>query len=161
MLQMLLGSFTAAVVSTAAAAHPLHTTITQLEYTSESRTLRVSMRVFVDDLATAVRRQSGATVGPNHALSDAAMFAYASATLSLTDRAGQRLPMRWCGRRQTGDLVWLCLDGSALRGVIGARVDARMLFELYPDQVNIVQVTDGSHRQSLLFTRGDSAKEIR
>ena len=52
-----------------------------------------------------------------------------------------------------------------LRAIIAepelGRVEARMLFEVYDDQVNIVQLSDGSRRQTLLFSKGDGAKEVR
>src|SRR5262245_41086942 len=158
MVRVALGALAVVALSGASLAHPLHTTLTELESAGDSRAIRISIRVFADDLGAAVRRRNAAGAGPDHAVSDTAVLAYANATLTLTDRGGQRLAMSWCGSKRTADLIWLCLSASAPRGVVGARVEAQMLFELYPDQVNLVQVAQGSRRQMLLFTRGDGPK---
>ena len=45
-------------------------------------------------------------------------------------------------------------------GLSGARIAARVLFEVYRDQVNIVQTVDGARRESLLFVAGDGSKRL-
>jgi len=131
------------------ALHPLHTTITELSFNAADRTVQVSVRVFADDFRV--------TAG---AASDSAAFAYLRSGLTLSERDGRVLLLAWCGLRRQGDLVWLCARAPAPRGLAGVRVRARLLFDLYRDQINIVQARYDGRRTSLLFSSGDTAKAL-
>jgi hypothetical protein len=138
------------LVLAALAAHPLHTTLTELSYRDADRSVEVSVRAFADDFRAAAGRD----------LTDSTAFAYLASALTLSDRAGHTLRLTWCGLRQTGDLLWLCLRAPAPEGLSGLRVNARLLFERYADQINIVQASYEGRRASLLFSRGDSSKQL-
>jgi len=131
------------------ALHPLHTTLTELTFSAADRTVQVSVRAFADDFRAAAGD-----------LSDSAAFVYLRSALTLSDRDGRVMPVAWCGVRRDGDLLWLCLRAPAPRGLAGVQVRARLLFELYRDQINIVQASYDGRRASLLFSRGDSAKVL-
>jgi hypothetical protein len=140
---------------TVAEAHPIHTTLTQLAYDRGARSVTISVRVFADDFGTAIQRHSG-----GRGSFDQAALAYARRTLTLSPGGKKALPLSWCGARQQGIVVWLCLRAPA-RGLEGLVVHNRMHFELFDDQVNIVQATVDGRRRSLLFTRGDRPKRLR
>jgi hypothetical protein len=59
-----------------------------------------------------------------------------------------------------GDLMWVCLRAPAPGGPVGLRVVHKVLFDLYADQINIVQAAYSGKRISLLFTRGDGFKKL-
>lgn len=133
-------------------AHPLHTTVTQLAYRPGDRTVEVSVRLFADDLEAALARRSGTV--------ELQADAYLRSSFRLLDASGAPLRLAWCGVKRTGDLVWLCLWGPAPSDLHGVRVDARMLFDLYADQINIVQASYGGRKESLVFARGDAPKPL-
>lgn len=136
--------------------HPLHTSLTELRYDPASRTVQVQLRVFATDLQ-AVTVPRGAP--PAAQVSDAAALAYVNGRFALS--AGPtRLPLRWCGMRRGGDLFWICLRAPAPSGLGGLQVQNRLLYELFEDQVNIVQVVEGGRRQSMIFTRGDGPRRL-
>lgn len=141
----------------ALAAHPIHSTLTQITHDRATRTATVSVRVFADDFGTAIRRLPGARAAPF----DAAALAYARRTLTLTAPGGKPLPLRWCGARRAGEVVWLCLRAPAPGGLRGVAVHNRMHFELFSDQVNVVQAVSGRRRQSVVFTPGSSPRPLR
>jgi hypothetical protein len=140
------------------AAHPLHTSLTAIGYDAPSRTARLSVRVFADDFLAAVVAAGGGS-GAAH-VTDEAARAYLASTLTLAERGSAPLPFTWCGARRVGDMLWLCLTAPAPRGLAGTRVQSRLLFERFSDQVNIVQTDLGGRRLSMLFTRGDGAKVL-
>jgi len=131
------------------ALHPLHTTLTDLTFNAADRTVQLSVRAFADDFRAAAGNGS-----------DAAALAYLRSALVLSDRDGRVLPLAWCGLRRDGDLLWLCLRAPAPRGMAGLQVRARLLFDLYRDQINIVQARYDGRQTSFLFSRGDSAKAL-
>ena len=121
----------------ALAAHPLHTTLTQLDFTAADRSVRLTVRGFSDDLHAALGGD-------------------------LTDSAAARyLPLAWCGLQRSDGVVWLCLRGVAPADARGVKVRIGVLFELYADQINIVQTSrDGRRGGALLFTRGDPPRPV-
>ncbi len=133
----------------ALALHPLHTTLTQLGFDARDRTALITIRVFADDFRAAARGESDSTA-----------FKYVAAEFTLTNEDGRALTLAWCGTRRTGDLLWLCLRAPAPNGLAGLRVHARLLFDLYADQINIVQARYGAQHVSLLFSRGDPPKPL-
>jgi len=140
----------ALVAAAALVAHPLHTTLTELRYREADRVVEVTVRAFADDVRAALGRE----------VTDSAAFGYLRSTFTLADRAGRPLRVAWCGLRRTDDLLWLCLRAAAPDGTTGLRIRAGLLFDLYDDQINIVQVSKSGRRAVLLFTRGDAPKAL-
>jgi hypothetical protein len=143
-------------------AHPLHSTITELVLDPARGTVRVTVRVFVDDLRAAVTRAARSRPLPTGGRAwDADILAYASDALAIRDASGRAVRLHPCGTRRTGDLMWLCLEGDVGPDAEGLQVRNSILCELYEDQVNVVQGAVGRARRSLLFVRGDSFKSMR
>ena len=151
----LLATAAIAVLAPPADAHPLHTTLSELTVSTDG-TIQIVLRAFIDDLSAAVARGSTPT-GAMPALPDSAVARYLAETLMLTDASGRKAPLAVTGTRRTGDLVWVTLRAPTMRSSGGARLTNRVLFDRWDDQVNIVQTTVGSRRQTLLFTRRDGA----
>jgi hypothetical protein len=133
-------------------AHPLHTTLTEMRVDRES--VRVTVRVFEDDLRTALARlkrdsRSAAVVG-----------AYVESNLAIAS-GGRRVALKLCGVTRRAELVMICLEGVAPNGVHGLTIHHRVLCETFDDQVNIVRVSAGSQRFSFVFTRSDAPKQLK
>jgi hypothetical protein len=129
-------------------AHPMHTSVTELIHEPATRTVVVTVRVFADDFTAAA--------GPG----DSAAAAYLGPRLTLTDRGGRVIPLRWERREPMGDALRFHLRGTAPAGLAGARVRHTVLCERFDDQVNIVRATYEGRSASLLFTSGDDAKTL-
>jgi len=134
------------------AAHPLHTTLTELTWRPSGGAVEISVRAFADDFRAAAASSRGTL--------DSGAVAYLRERLTLVDAAGQPLPLVWCGVKQTADLLWLCLRAAAPRGLAGAGVRVALLFDRYDDQINIVQASYAGRKESLLFARGDGLKRL-
>jgi hypothetical protein len=151
----------AVLTASAAAAHPLHTTVSQLSYDGERRELRVEMRAFADDLAAAVARRARTGVAGG-APSDAATLAYLSDSFVLIDPSGRPVPLGWCGARRAGDALLICMRGPVRgAGLRGYRLRNVVLFDSFADQVNVVRASAGRSTQTLLFTAGADTRTLR
>jgi len=141
--------------------HPLHTTLTEVTVRSDG-TVQIVLRAFVDDFSAAVTGR----VPPRGAViptpPDSAAARYLAQTVVLTDGSRRRAPLVLTNTRRTDDLLWITLRVPGLRSLAGARLTNRVLFDRWPDQVNIVQTSVGTGRRTLLFTRreGDVAKAL-
>lgn len=141
-----------------ASAHPLHTTLVQLTYDERTRTMESSIRVFASDFAAAVAKRKGVTAPSADLVSDHDAMTYVSATFLVSDASGHAVPLAWCGSRRAGDVLWLCVRVMNTAPPNAVMISDQMLCELFDDQVNIVQTTEGAKRASMLFTKGDRAK---
>jgi hypothetical protein len=141
--------------------HPLHTTLTEVTIAPDG-SVQIVLRAFVDDFSAAVTRRAPSTGSPIPTPADSSAARYLGETVALTDAAGRRVALVVVSLRRTDDLVWITLRAPSLRSFIGARLTNRVLFDRWDDQVNIVQTTVGTRRQTLLFTKreGSAAKAI-
>ena len=143
-----------------ATAHPLHTSLAEIVYDPAAKEIRVSIRVFVDDLTRASNAYNRAhPTGAFYSVLSPDL-GYVLASFAVTDRRGRRLSLETCGEKRVGDLMWICLRARAPDGAVGLRVTHKVLFDLYADQINIVQAAYNGKRISLLFTRGDGFKRL-
>lgn len=134
------------------ATHPLHSTLTTIVWDSRTHTLQVAVRVFTQDLSDALARETVASP-------DSAVCRYAQGALSVRDRAGRPLATGRCTIERTGDVTWIRLEAPTTDPT-GFRLLNAFLFELFEDQVNVVQVKLGGRMQTMVFTRGDEPKPI-
>ena len=151
------------------AAHPLHTSLAELVYDPGAREIRISIRVFVDDLTKAsdayfrshqIPARIETVPGRTPMSTRLPVIEYARASFAIADRGGHPVYLESCGGKPVGDLMWLCFRARAPDGPVGFRVAHRVLFDLYADQINIVQASYGGKRVSLLFTGDDGFKRL-
>lgn len=146
-------------------AHPLHTSLTEIVHDPAKREIRLSIRVFVDDFSKASLAWSRTSAAADRtkkssSVAETPLLMYARATFVVADRTGRPLSLSSCGGKREGDLLWICFHASAPAGPAGFQVADRILFDLYADQINIVQASYGGKKVNLLFTRGDGFKRL-
>ena len=137
--------------------HPIHTTLTEITLDPADGTMHFTIRAFADDFSAAVSRHAGKPRPAGYVVPDADIVSYVSTAVSV-ESAGRRAPFTWSGSRRAGDVVWVTFTVPSVRALRGVKIASTLLFELYDDQVNIVQASaDGRHR-SMLFTSGDGKR---
>lgn len=132
------------------AAHPLHTSFTEIARDGSGRII-VAIRVFADDFNDAVTRFAGSA-----ASGDSARAVLASRYLDQVFRllAGDRSPVQltWCGPRTEGNQVSICaMSTGAVRGPV--RVHNAIMVDSFADQVNIVRWRTSSSVKTIVLTR--------
>jgi hypothetical protein len=141
-----------------APAHPLHTTLATVEWRADRHILEIAVRVFAQDLADAVARsRNGASI--TAPAPDSAACRYALGVLWIRDAAGRPLAPASCTAERAADVTWIRLEVPA-EGPAGLQILSAFLFELFPDQINIVQAMLGGRARTVLFTQGDGPKSL-
>jgi hypothetical protein len=144
--------------------HPMHTTVTELVQEDAGGRASIQVRVYVEDLQTAVPLPAGTagvhSAATDSAAADSAMARYLRATFALADRTGRPVRLAWAGAERTGDVILLRLRGEVPGGLTGARVTSLVLCERFEDQVNVVRAEYAGRTSTLLFTRGETAKVL-
>ena len=139
-----------------AAAHKYYASLARAEYSEETKTVEVALRVFADDLELALTRRSGRKVYLDKTKDAADLaLAYLRETFEVGGRDGRRVELQWVGMETQGDVAWLYFEAPLPEGLAGATLRDRVLLELFRTQVNIVNLKYGGRKLDLVFKRGD------
>jgi hypothetical protein len=153
-----------ALVSSAsrpAAAHKFYTSLAQVEYNAETRSVEVSLRVFADDFELALTRRAGRPVKLERTKdADRLALEYLRETFVLRNREGEAKALKFVGIELKNQVAWLYFEAEMPEGLAGARLSDRVLFELFEKQVNVVDFKWAGGRSKLVFVRGDGEREV-
>jgi hypothetical protein len=142
-------------------AHKYHTSVTRLEYDAESRSAEITIQTFTDDLRDVLARRAGRQVRLDASREAGNMvFDYLRNVFELKRGAADKGELQWVGMEVKGETVWLYVMAKMPGGLSKATLRHAFLFDLYDDQVNIVNVINNGKKSSLVFKQGDSALEI-
>lgn len=146
----------------AAHAHKFYVSFTRIEYNRETRTAEISIRTFADDLEVVLTKRTGKAVYLDTTKDVGALvFDYVRDSLTLTGHhSKQPKQLKWVGMETNVDSVWIYLEAPMPEGFDGASVRQRLLFDIFKDQVNTVNVIDGDRHADLVFKRDDSAPKL-
>lgn len=149
------------LLSSLAAAHTFHTSLTRMDYNAKDQTVEITIQVFAHDLETAVEKRAGKRINLDKS-KDAAKFIleYLNDRFALKNKAGETKKLAWVGKEQSADSVWLYVETESTEGLENSSLENRLFFELHDDQVNLVTFRAAGKKQDFAFKPGDSAKQI-
>jgi hypothetical protein len=141
-------------------AHKYHTSVTRLEYNAEERAVEITIQTFADDLEDILSKRAGKSVRLDASKDvDRLAFDYVRSVIELKSRSGKS-ELQWVGMEAKGGTAWLYVLAKMPEGLSKATVRNSLLFDLFEDQVNIVNVWYDTKETSLVFKRGDNLQEI-
>ena len=145
-----------------ASAHRYHTSVTRLEYNAEEHMAEITVQTFADDIEAALGKRNRATGSvrlDGSEKTNALVLDYLRTVFELNS-GDATIELQWIGMELKGYSVWIYLQAKAPQGLTKTSLRNKLLFDLFADQVNIVNVLNDGKRASLVFKRGDSAKQI-
>jgi hypothetical protein len=148
------------LVAPRASAHKYHTSVTRLEYNAEERSVEITIQTFTDDLEAILSKRAGRTVrldGGKEAGRLVLDYLRSAFELRLSN---ENRELQWIGMEMKGGTAWLYVLAKLPEGLSKASLRNALLFDLFEDQVNIVNVLNKGKKSSLVFRRGDNLQEI-
>jgi hypothetical protein len=134
--------------------------VTRLEYNAEERSVEITIQTFADDLEDILSKRAGKSVRLDASKDvDRLAFDYVRSVIELKGRNGSS-ELQWVGMEAKGGTAWLYVLAKMPEGLSKASVRNSLLFDLFEDQVNIVNVWYDTKKTSLVFKRGDNLQEI-
>lgn len=144
-------------------AHPLHLSLTELNYNAPELTLEVSHRVFRDDieqgLAAMCRCPVNAMADRPSANFDSLARAYVARHVRLL-ADGRPLTPSYLGHELDGDAMWLHLEATDLKPFATLTIEQSLLYEVYDDQSSLVNFTCGGQLRSARLRREQPRADI-
>ncbi|OYT69950.1 MAG: hypothetical protein CFK52_12540 [Chloracidobacterium sp. CP2_5A] len=142
----------------AAAAHKFHASFATVEHNPDAQSLEILLRVFSDDLESALSRKARRRVELDRTPDAADLVgAYARERLKLRRANGEPLRLLWVGMEQRVDMTLIYVEAPAPDGIADVEALVTVFFELFRDQKNNVSSKDAQgKRHDILFRAGES-----
>jgi hypothetical protein len=135
--------------------HPLHVTVTEIEFDEKEKRLEIMMRVFADDLETAMRKQRNEPeldiITPKGTTVDQMMTEYLKSHFKIL-LEGKAQKVTYLGHEIEGEAFIFYIEVSNVKKVKTISVQNDTLMEIHNDQSNLVHVTAGGTVRSLRLT---------
>jgi hypothetical protein len=144
--------------------HPIHVSVTEIEYDEKERELEIITRIFTDDFETAIRASRKMPeldlLNPSAGLTtDLLVKEYLMEHLSISlDGKAQRL--NYLGFEDEGDALVCYVQVSPVKKWKTIMITNRVLLDIYDDQSNLVHVTLSGKVRSLRLMKNNPSGTI-
>lgn len=143
--------------------HKFYVSLTEIRYNVQSERLELSMRIFPDDLDQALLERNGIqsqlATDDEHDDADSLMKAYLLERFSL-QADGVEIAFSYLGKESESDAIWCYFESGPLVTPQELLIRHEILTEIFPDQVNIVQVYFQSWNKGLLLSRNQPGGKL-
>lgn len=137
--------------------HPLHVSVTEIEYDQKENELEIMIRIFVDDLEKAIRQQRQDEnidiLRPNNAITTEKLISAYLADHFAIALDNEKQNIRYLGQEEEGQALICYVLVSDVKAWNSCKVTNTSLLELYDDQSNIVHVTARGKIKSLRLVK--------
>ena len=144
------------VLSATANSHPFYVSICQIDFNEENQTLEVSVKIFVNDLLTALNKNGVPElfIGEEreNKKTNEYIFEYLKSNLKIRVN-GKAVNYSFIGREMETDVLWSYLEIMEVSELIEIEVECSILTEVFDLQSNIIQVNNGTTIRNLLLTK--------
>jgi len=144
------------------ARHDFHTSLAEVRYNPAERTLEVSLRVFTDDLESALSKDNAGKIirVTDDPAADPFLKNYLSRYFSVIDAANRRKPVSLLGKEITVDVTWIYFEVREVESLAGKRLQNAVLTELFDDQINMVNFITPKGKRTFLFKPGETVQDL-
>ncbi|MFV0540978.1 MAG: DUF6702 family protein [Aestuariibaculum sp.] len=142
---LLLVSFTAT--------HKFYVSVTQIEYVENKQAVQIISRIFIDDLENVLRERYGITITLADTNDPESNNTYIEKYLSEKLKIqinGQAVPFNFIGKEYKADIINCYLEIPDITHIKTLKISNQILFDLFPDQQNIVKTKLYSKQKSII-----------
>lgn len=141
-----------------APAHPIHISVTEMEYDEKERELEIVMRIFSDDLETSIRAARNDPgldlLHPQSGTTDELAREYILNRFKVT-LDGKVQKLNYLGFELDGDAMVFYIQAVQVKNWKSITVLNSVILETYDDQSNLVHVTLKGRTKSLRLMRNN------
>ena len=147
----------------AVAAHAYHTSLTEIQYNVREKSLEISIRMFTDDLETALTKANNGQkvmIGGKNDNSDAVLNKYVQQHFAILLSQKQKRAMNVLGKEIEGDATWVYVEIPNAQDFKGNILYNNIMQELFDDQTNLVNFLQPSGKKTYVFNAKTKIAEI-
>jgi hypothetical protein len=144
--------------------HPLHVSVTEIEFDEKEKELEIISRIFTDDLETAIRADRQLPeldlLNPAGGLkTNELVKEYVLKRITITVE-GKEQKLNFLGFENDGEALICYIQVKDLRKVKNITIVQSVLLETFDDQSNLVHVTVSGKVKSLRLMRNNPAGKL-
>lgn len=143
--------------------HPIHVSVTDIEFDEKDKALEIMMRVFTDDLETAMRKHENRPdldiLNPKGTTLDKLMGDYLQSHFQVT-LDGKVQQLNYLGNERDADVFVFYIEVTNLKKWKQINVRNTVLMETFDDQSNLVHVTVRGKLKSMRLTENNPADKL-
>lgn len=143
--------------------HAFHTSLTEIQYNPKEKSLEVSIRMFTDDLETALTKFNNGQkimVGGKNDNSDAVLSKYIQQHFAIISPQKQKKPLSFIGKELEGDATWIYVEIPNSQDFKGCFLYNNLMQEMFDDQTNLVNFLYLGNKKTFLFNAKTKSAEI-
>lgn len=143
--------------------HPLHVSVTEIEFDEKEKELEIMMRVFVDDLELTMRqhlREPALDIQNPKGTTLNLMIAPYLLDHFKIKLDGKPQKLKYLGHEQEGDAFIFYVEGKTAKKWKTIEVLNDMIMEIHNDQSNLINVTVREKTRSLRLTRNTPVDKL-
>ncbi len=143
--------------------HKFYVSMTDIQYNAKAGSLEITMKMFADDLETAIRENEDHKlwIGDKKEApeADGLIEAYLKQKFEL-EVNGQPIAYTFLGKEVEADAIWCYMEVLNVEDLQTLNVRHRVFLELFDDQKNLVHLYKGKQQKSVIIVKGQEEKEI-
>lgn len=143
--------------------HAFHTSLTEIQYNAKEKSLEISIRMFTDDLETALTKANNGQkvmVGGKNDNSDAILNKYVQQHFAILVSQKQKRAMTVLGKETEGDATWVYVEIPNAQDFKGNILYNNIMQELFDDQTNLVNFLQPNGKKTYVFNAKTKIAEI-
>ncbi|MEJ2113605.1 MAG: hypothetical protein P8X62_07930 [Flavobacteriaceae bacterium] len=136
--------------------HKYYISLTQIDYIKDSKSVQITMNLFLDDFDVALQK----TFGKNFNLSSKEELENSNGYIEeyLEDHFeikidSKSLNVNYLGKEYEGDIIYLYIEIENVKTISTVEVTNNMLIDFFPDQKNLIKLKINDKFDSLLLTK--------
>ncbi len=143
--------------------HPMHVSVTEIDYDEKDKALEITMRVFIDDLETTMRKNINQPeldiLNPKGITVDQMMKDYLAKHFKVTlDNKAQ--VTTYLGHEREGDAFIFYIEVAKVKKWKTIQVQNDIITEMFEDQSNLVHVTVRGEVHSIRLTKNNPTDKL-
>jgi hypothetical protein len=139
-------------------AHPLYTSVTEIEYNEKEQSVEVTCRLFTDDFESILRKNYNTKVDLfNDGFKNAATYipAYIKKNLALTVN-GKAVTLQYIGYERKNEACWCYFEATGIPTPNKMEVTTTLLYDFTDKQINMIHATVNGNRKSTKLNHPES-----
>ena len=154
LISLVLFSFTSLNSEVKESKHDFHTSLSELNYNPKTGSIEATIRVFTDDLETALttfNQGKKVNVEASNKQADAIIALYLEKNWGLLTPQKTKKKYDYIGREPELDATWLYVEIPNAQQIKGFTFFNTIMLELFDDQTNLVNIIYPSTKKTILM----------
>ncbi|MEH0157008.1 DUF6702 family protein [Limibacter armeniacum] len=143
------------------ALHPLHISVTNIDYNGENNSLEITHKIFMDDLEQAIEGIGGPKLQLGtkfeHPESEKWLSQYLQQHFTLTVN-NKEVAFNYVGREADLSAIWIYREVLKVKKVKSLQIDCDFLTEQFDDQRNIIHLKYEDKEESFLMNKNNTTE---